>query len=577
MPPLRLTAALCGVATLALSGSALACGGVFCSANNPRPVEQNSERILFEVNGDGTLSMVVEVAWSGDPDDFSWVVPVPGEVSVDPVPDDVLVALDAATTPTLVNVTTMCGDDDWEGGWYCEAGDPTPRAPGAALAEAALATAGALYGCPAADDYGLERELYGDDFPDVDVRALPAVGAYAIDEVSSEDPDALVAWLDANGYVVTDAMEPFIAGYVLAGQRFLALRLAPEAGDAAIAPIRITFAGAWPSIPLVLTSIAAEPEMGILVFVAAEQRYRPTGEWADLEVDPRNVRMDPFSFTSNYFALVLWMADLAGGRAFVTEFAGFTEDVAAVVPGDPRDPDDAAGWVAALAERQPYLTRMYTRVSGWEMTTDPMFVPTASTSLPSALDLSGGPAFDTCFDDVPLCGTTYCGAEGRCATDEPSWNAGCVCAPGSAARSVVEPDLYVADDGTGVVCQRLDWDLLAGGLELSPDLPSPCDGVDCGEGNCTIVGGFPACVCDADMVAIGRPGLPAPVCEPRGTIYEPEELLWPEIGSGADRTPDGFATASRATPPAPALALLPLALPLLIRRRRRRLSGGGSR
>ena len=37
--------------------------------------------------------------------------------------------------------------------------------------------------------------------------------------------------------------------------------------------MKMTFPSDQPMVPIVLTSVAAEPEMGVLVFVAANQRY----------------------------------------------------------------------------------------------------------------------------------------------------------------------------------------------------------------------------------------------------------------------------------------------------------------
>ena len=55
---------------------ALACGGFFCDGN--QPVVQRAERILFIPDGDQTTT-VVEIQYSGQPEDFSWLLPVPAD------------------------------------------------------------------------------------------------------------------------------------------------------------------------------------------------------------------------------------------------------------------------------------------------------------------------------------------------------------------------------------------------------------------------------------------------------------------------------------------------------------------
>lgn len=55
---------------------AAACGGLFCS--NQNPVNQAAERIIFSDNPDGTVTAVVEILYDGPSEAFSWLLPVPG-------------------------------------------------------------------------------------------------------------------------------------------------------------------------------------------------------------------------------------------------------------------------------------------------------------------------------------------------------------------------------------------------------------------------------------------------------------------------------------------------------------------
>ncbi len=69
---LWLAASLAGM--LFVAPSAHACGGFFCTNV---PVDQAAERIIFAVNDDGTIDAYVQINYTGAPDAFAWVVPVP--------------------------------------------------------------------------------------------------------------------------------------------------------------------------------------------------------------------------------------------------------------------------------------------------------------------------------------------------------------------------------------------------------------------------------------------------------------------------------------------------------------------
>src|SRR5262245_61765513 len=61
-------------AALATAGPAAACGGFFCSS--VQPVNQAAERLVFADNGDGTQTAVIEIAYEGPSEKFSWLLPI---------------------------------------------------------------------------------------------------------------------------------------------------------------------------------------------------------------------------------------------------------------------------------------------------------------------------------------------------------------------------------------------------------------------------------------------------------------------------------------------------------------------
>ncbi len=456
---------------------ALACGGLFCQT---QPVEQNAERILFEVNPDGTVTAVVEITFTGSASDFSWVVPVPDTPTVDVVPQSTLSLLDTATVPQIIPPPTTC------------TGNLFPPMMGGASNESDSS--------PAFD---------GDDDDGVDVIDLPAVGPYDdIRVVSSDDPQALITWLQDNDYLITEEMEPFVANYVEQGYKFLGMKLNPTAGIQDISPVKMNFTSDQPMVPIVLTSVAAEPEMGVLVFVAADQRFE-ADNFENLEVSIDEVQMNPRTQQNNYYALASKIVDEAGGQAFITENAQSAGEVSGSVGNiflNTSDAEEAQTYVQELLSRRSYMTRLYTRVSGWEMLADPYFQPSAGPDVSRFLDLSTRPAVEVCApstsDSRKACGDMYCGVGANCATTDDGID-GCVCPVGTVARSISAPLGLGRPVARTVTCQVTAHDMLASARAEGTAPQDACINATCGDnGQCVDTNGFPTCTCDDGYAAI---------------------------------------------------------------------------
>ena len=529
-----LALALAAPASLLAPATAQACGGFFCQIT---PVEQNAERILFEINPDGTITTVVEISYAGEPEGFSWVVPVSETPTLLTVPPSALRLLDGATVPSIIPPPTRCAN----GGNQAFRG----AAPSAAGAEDSSDGGGG-----------------------VNVEDLPQVGPFDPEVVSSDDPEALVAWLNENGYLITEAMEPFVAGYVASGMKFLAMKLAPGAGIADITPIGMTYAGTSPMVPISLTSVSAEPEMGVMVFIAGAGRYE-SSNFSNMVVDREDVQADPRNGANNYYPLLSWLIDEAGGRAFVTEFA---DGVSAVRTGadsffsGAADDAEAREFLNGVLNRQAFVTRLYTRISGWEMTFDPNFAR-AETDTPVArlIDLSDRPSVDVCGPNeskAEPCGQMYCGADAMCATTDAGID-GCVCPVGASARVIREPGSPGGFLRDTVVCQQTSFEFLEAVLGTTDGPADPCDTATCGDfGACVPVNGFATCQCDEGFAAVPN-GAGGAVCSQVKKSFGPDQLLWNTAGCGG-----GSCSAGARVSGGGIAALLALALPLLARRRR---------
>lgn len=314
--------ALVFVAVVAVA-PAHACGGLFCQNN---PVDQNAERIIFTQNGDGTVSAIIQIQYTGFDEDFSWILPLPEAIPAEAieVPETATAAfteLELATNPVFI----------------------PPAPPPCAQVDIVMSEGVPM---PAAAD--------------VEVFASGEVGPFGFDIIGSQDPTALITWLREHNYRVTPPMEPLIDVYVQEQFVFLAMRLLPQRGVQDIQPIQVTYPSERPMIPLRLTAVAANPDMAVLTWFFADAQAVPTN-YAHMEIADSELTFFTFG-GNNYRQLLSQRADEFNGQAFITEFAGPTSEVSFADP-----------LLQELKQKHRYLTRLNTVISPEEMTVDPVF------------------------------------------------------------------------------------------------------------------------------------------------------------------------------------------------------------
>ena len=465
------------VGVAGLPSTAEACGGFFCGQT---PVDQNAERIVFAVDArNNQTTMVVQIAYQGASDDFAWVVPladVPVADSLGTFPQAALTALDANSSPRVFKDNGCLFEADSAAGPPMAGGGPT-------------------------DDGG------------VTVHIMEEVGPYEVSVVESDDSDALLDWLRDNEYRVTRPMEPYIEEYTNEGMKFLALRLSSGNDSSQIEPFKMVLPGTSPTVPLRMTALAAEPEMGIVVFVLGAQRYEGAN-WPNLEVPDDMLEYDWRTGKHNWVAAVARVVDEAGGNGWVTDTASSTEDyLRRLMNSTPNDPDQAAAIEALLdlMEGHTYISRLYTRVSAEEMSSDPVFRRSTGGDVERFRFIPRDEDEPVCDWDNPdvsapsPCAFIACGAGGACGEveqDDGSLIAGCACLPGATARTTLDPD-----GNATVACQDRRMSFLNPGDRETADsapLPDPCVGFDCGAGGeCVSMNMTPTCVCGRGTVAIG--------------------------------------------------------------------------
>ena len=129
------------------------------------------------------------------------------------------------------------------------------------------------------------------------VLARERVGPFDTVTLQSDDPRELVEWLRVNDFRIVPAMEPFVALYTAEGMKFLAMKLAPGEDSDAIEPIKMTYSASSPAVPLRLTSVAAQLEMGVKIWILSDQRYGPKNV-PDLIINDEDLAFDPWNWTN---------------------------------------------------------------------------------------------------------------------------------------------------------------------------------------------------------------------------------------------------------------------------------------
>lgn len=261
-----------------------ACGGFFCSQ---APIDQAGERIVFGVSGN-SVEAHIQIQYAGEAEKFAWVVPVQARPELSLGSAQLFTYLDGVTQPRF--------QLQWEPS--CE-----PLFPGPINA-------------PSVEDSGPPS---GSGDGGVVVVAREDVGPYDAATLTADDAVALRTWLTTNGYDIPEAAGEALSPYVGNGYYFVALKLQQNKDVGDLRPIVLKFAGNRPCVPIRLTAIAARPDMPIIAYVLADKRAIPLN-YRHVLINP--TRVDWLGGGRNYPMVATEAVDEAGGRAFLTEFAG---------------------------------------------------------------------------------------------------------------------------------------------------------------------------------------------------------------------------------------------------------------
>lgn len=279
-------------AALALPQPAEACGGFFC---NRVPVDQTGEHILFAQDGDYMEAHVL-VQYAGPAESFAWIVPVTARPEVGVSSATIFSRLSQVTGARYyINEYEELGQCDYYMFGATEDADVAAGAGGSAP--------------PPQRNDGVTVVDQGQTGP----------YEYAILQATSVDP--LFDWLTANSYDIPAESKPMVEPYVLKGgeMHFVAFRLQKGTDVGDIQPIKLRYLGDEPCVPIKLTAIATQPDLGVTVNLLDDARHVPENY---LHVHVNEARINWLAGGSNYNDLITEAMNEAGGQGFATEFAG---------------------------------------------------------------------------------------------------------------------------------------------------------------------------------------------------------------------------------------------------------------
>jgi hypothetical protein len=258
------------LALVAHADEARACGGCFHAPTENGDVITD-HRMIFRISPQQT-TLYDEIEYQGNPQSFAWVLPIKGPVTVGLSADVVFASLDSVTQTTI----------------------EAPNLP--ACPSCSCVRAGGTASSSGSSSGGSSSG------GGVNVISQQVVGPYDSVQLSSTDPNALTAWLQANGFAIPSDIQPILAAYVGESFDFLALKLQPGQGVQAMRPVRVTSTGAGLSLPLRMVAAGTGATVGITLWVMADGRYEAQN-FPSFVIQPSQLVWDWSTNTSNFSTL----------------------------------------------------------------------------------------------------------------------------------------------------------------------------------------------------------------------------------------------------------------------------------
>ncbi len=285
---------LLGLSSVADLRRAEACG-CFLPPDPTVPVVQAGERIVFAID-QGQVVAHIQIQYAGAAGDFGWLLPLPSVPKLELGNDELFNQLIATTQPKYEMKRAFNGNCTFQYQF-------NTNGPG-----------GAAGATPAADGQN-----------DADKQSTPlviqsSVGPYDYAVLKADSKQAMLDWLAANHYFVPAGTDDVVGPYIHSGAYFLALKLRPGNATGDLQPVVVRYASDLPMIPIVLSSVAAQPNMGIQVWMLGAARAIPRNYYHTVIND---AEIDWLTAGQNYNDVIIRAAGEAPKHhTFVTEYAG---------------------------------------------------------------------------------------------------------------------------------------------------------------------------------------------------------------------------------------------------------------
>jgi len=282
---------------------AKACGG--CFHGEPATATQSpsvvtDHRMVLALSPTMT-TLWDQVEYAGDPAEFAWVLPIRGRVVVGVGNDSFISALDNGTAPIIRAPRRSCGSS------------------------VTFSEGGSSGGCGGSSDMSKSAappqengDLGWQEDSGVFVTDRSTVGPYETVQVHGSDAGGIIGWLRANKFVVPVELEPMLQKYVSEGFDFVAVKLRPGLGVHAMRPIRVSFKGPYPTLPLRMVRAGVGANVGLKLFVVASGRWKTTN-FPTLAIDPQMVTWDFDASRSDYTLVRERESQKLEGRAWTLE------------------------------------------------------------------------------------------------------------------------------------------------------------------------------------------------------------------------------------------------------------------
>ncbi|MEW5737859.1 MAG: DUF2330 domain-containing protein [Myxococcota bacterium] len=279
---------------VALSSQRAEACGCFAPPDPTVPIVQAGERILFAVNN-GVVTAHIQIQYAGDAKDFGWLLPLPAVPQLKLGTEELFTQLINSTQPRYF-VTRTFGDG-------CNSRFAFASPPSANSADTAGGGSEGGAGSP--------------------LVTQSSIGPYDYAVLRADSKDEMFNWLTSNRYFIPTGTDQTVGPYIRPGAYFLALKLksGKSAGD--IQPVVLEYQSDLPMIPIILTSVAANPNMGVQVWMLGSARAIPRNY---NHVVLNDSQIDWLNQAANYNDVVIKAVSEAPEKhAFITEYSGSSD------------------------------------------------------------------------------------------------------------------------------------------------------------------------------------------------------------------------------------------------------------